>query len=384
MSKSSNIKFDIVDETGNADAKYTMFANYGILRGGNDTITNIVSQIDAYNNEQIQQNNQNTPKQTNQKMQLNDVNNNQSQQPPQIIQNNKINTFYRSPQQQMNIIQLNEDQQQGRQQLNLPHHASFKVAEFNLMCMLFGRPTLKQLFSQSQAVNTQMQNVKWKTDNELTPTLMQLGQQMYTCHTNPGLLQLPQHFLQCTEQIKQMLLRILSQINQMQTTYIQLQTHLKYTQYMDEISQLNDTNNNMYTNNNTSTIQLNPLQPTHTNTVNLTQCVTDVIVIGGEWQSDNTNNESTNNIMNKMDEQPQEQHDNFNNNIENQEDSVAEHQEEYIRISVPLYPFPTHLDFHDFTINSLHINLYQVLINNHDAKSIDYNWECKIPKKYDK
>eukprot|EP01084_Bolivina_argentea_P105821 189509_1 len=147
---------------------------------------------------------------TNQQMQLNKVNNNQiqSQQPPQIIQNN---TFYRSPQQQMNIIQLNEDQQQGRQQLNLPHHASFKVAEFNLMCMLFGRPTLKQLFSQSQAVNTQMQNVKWKTDNELTPTLMQLGQQMYTCHTNPGLLQLPQHFLQCTEQIKQVQLRILPQ-----------------------------------------------------------------------------------------------------------------------------------------------------------------------------
>eukprot|EP01083_Nonionella_stella_P146189 459429_1 len=56
----------------------------------------------------------------------------------------------------------------------------------------------------------------------------------------------------------------------------------------------------------------------------------------------------------------------------------------YIAISIPLYPFVTSQSFEyiDFTINAFHIDLYSVLMNASYSNSIDYNWECKIYKKY--
>ena len=48
-------------------------------------------------------------------------------------------------------------------------------------------------------------------------------------------------------------------------------------------------------------------------------------------------------------------------------------------ISIPIYPFEFSVDYYDFTINSMHIDLYQILLNhNNNRNDIDYNWENKI------
>ena len=54
-------------------------------------------------------------------------------------------------------------------------------------------------------------------------------------------------------------------------------------------------------------------------------------------------------------------------------------------ISIPIYPFSFNVIYYDFTINSMHIDLYNVLNNDkfnyNDKKIIDFNWEIKIIKK---
>ncbi len=168
-----------------------------------------------------------------------------------------------------------------------------------------------------------MQNIKWKTESELTPALVQLNQNLLIYQANPSLLKLPQNQKQYYF-IQQNQIMIQSQINQYQMTYKQLEVNLKYTQ---DMYQKNKDEQYIVPIDETIQPMISPQ-----NTFNLTQRVTDIIVTDGGWQKNNIiqldslDNQIINQNQNQNINQNQEEIINQDNQIENQNENVNVNQ----------------------------------------------------------
>eukprot|EP01084_Bolivina_argentea_P058880 107475_1 len=73
---------------------------------------------------------------------------------------------------------------------------------------------------------------------------------------------------------------------------------------------------------------------------------------------------------------------NGSDNVSDTVSDIDKYDENQKNISVPIYPFPMNVVYYGFTINSIHIDLYNILLNEKDDYLIDFNWENKIMKKY--